>query len=271
MTPLAHSLTKLLIVKSKKPDDEFWMINKSTLRDKLTDSHFFETSQIIPMLYELARIEERDRESLSEQFQIYGFLPAPKTWLEWYHDGIGERVALLLEEKSENHADVTLFFRQAAQPIGIIKPMTCDIETPGGNYAFPPRLMDYARKYDQDAGGLAMQLMSTAHAMLTLINSPKIIGRRQHMPHVGLERKLTRQFGVGRFPLQAWTELSLHVAKPPEIDDGEPHEAHLTGRRALHFCRKHLRIRMGRLEYVSAHWRGDAALGIKQKRYNVCP
>lgn len=89
------------------------------------------------------------------------------------------------------------------------------------------------------------------------------------MPHRKVERELTKAFGLGKFPLRAWTELRLTVAKPAEIDDGESHEAHLTGRRALHFCRKHIRIRNGKLEYVSAHWRGDPALGIKQTRYKL--
>ena len=114
-------------------------------------------------------------------------------------------------------------------------------------------------------------LMAYAELAMILINSPHIIGRRQHMPHAGLERQLTRGLAGGKFPLHAWTEIKLQVAKPVEIDDGEPHEAHLTGRRALHFVRKHIRIRLGQLEYVSAHWRGDPSIGIKRSRYTVKP
>jgi hypothetical protein len=74
---------------------------------------------------------------------------------------------------------------------------------------------------------------------------------------------------VGTFPLRAWTEIVLEVTPPSEAGALDPGEAHLTGRRALHFCRQHLRIRGGRLELVKAHWRGDAAIGIKQSRYRV--
>jgi hypothetical protein len=35
---------------------------------------------------------------------------------------------------------------------------------------------------------------------------------------------------------------------------------------AVRFCRACLRIRNGALEYVSPHWRGDAAVGIKRTR-----
>jgi hypothetical protein len=72
---------------------------------------------------------------------------------------------------------------------------------------------------------------------------------------------------VGRFPLRAWTEIKLEVT-PPKYD-GTEHEAMLTGGKALHFCRAHLRIRLGRVELVSAHWRGDPSLGLKRTRYSL--
>lgn len=112
------------------------------------------------------------------------------------------------------------------------------------------------------------------YAALSVINTPRVIGRRQHMPHAGLQRKLAQARGmVGKFPLHAWTEIKLEVS-PPRLDrsaTGDPHEARLTGAKALHFCRCHLRVRLGQLELVSAHWRGDPALGMKQSRYKLLP
>ena len=106
------------------------------------------------------------------------------------------------------------------------------------------------------------------YGLLAIINTPRVIMRRQHMPHAGLQRALIASRRItGKYPLLAWQELQLKV-QPPDIDESD-HEAHLTGARALHFCRAHLRIRLGRLELVSAHWRGDPALGIKQTRYRV--
>ncbi|QPF81665.1 hypothetical protein IC762_17725 [Bradyrhizobium genosp. L] len=119
-------------------------------------------------------------------------------------------------------------------------------------------------------GGLAdllRRLNTLLVPLLAMINTPRIIGRCQHMPHAGLARDLRKRFGAGRFPLRAWTEIQLKVT-PPEQGEGEA-EAHLTGARALHFCRAHLRVRLGRLELVSSHWRGDPALGIKQSKYRL--
>lgn len=115
--------------------------------------------------------------------------------------------------------------------------------------------------------------MYVAYAILAIINSPRIVGRRTHRPHAGLQRALRRArgLGVGKFPLRGWTEIILEIT-PPQVDvSGRVHETRLTGRRALHFVRQHLRIRNGGLELVSAHWRGDAALGIKRSRYKVVP
>jgi hypothetical protein len=74
---------------------------------------------------------------------------------------------------------------------------------------------------------------------------------------------------VGTFPLRAWTEIKLEVCPPKWAGDLPENETHFTGTRALHFCRAHARIRLGRLEFVRAHWRGDPALGIKRSRYRL--
>jgi hypothetical protein len=137
----------------------------------------------------------------------------------------------------------------------------------GRFYTGQHAILDDGTKFDD------MELMARGRHMaaaLALINTPRIIGRRQHMPHQGMQRKIAAgKKMVGKFPLKAWTEIKLEVM-PPVIDGGQ-HEARLTGGKALHFCRAHLRIRMGHLERVSAHWRGDPSLGIKQTRYSVIP
>lgn len=76
---------------------------------------------------------------------------------------------------------------------------------------------------------------------------------------------------VGKFPLNAWTEIMLEMTPPPAPEGPSTCEVRLSGTKALHFCRAYLRLRLGRLELVSSHWRGDGALGIKQSRYVLTP
>ncbi len=110
----------------------------------------------------------------------------------------------------------------------------------------------------------------TYAATLSIINTPRIIGRHDHTPHVGMQKKIAAARGmIGRFKLREWTDIILEVT-PPRIDLAD-HGTRLTGGKALHFCRSHLRIRFGKLELVSSHWRGDSSLGIKQSRYVVVP
>lgn len=270
MTPLALVLSKELITTTKRRSD-FWRNNAETLRQALCDTHFFETTEIMPMIDNLFQMNITHNEAIRQSVSEFGFLPATKTWLEWNAPQFGGRMALLLEEISHSEHKITYFCRELCQHLG--ESNTKDYLTfrRGGDYYFSKELVSLSKEAGLTGEELIDWLIQSSQALLVIINSPKIIGRRQYMPHREIERRLTRQFGVGKFPLHAWTELRLHVAKPIEIDDGEPHEAHLTGRRALHFCRKHIRIRLGRLEYVSAHWRGDPAIGIKQSRYKVEP
>jgi len=109
------------------------------------------------------------------------------------------------------------------------------------------------------------------YATLALINTPRVIGRKQHNPNERIERdKLKRMKLVGQFPLRAWTEIVLRVAVNPTDHSGEPaQETQLTGERCLHYCRTYLRVRMGMLEYVEGHWRGNPALGMKRSRYRL--
>jgi hypothetical protein len=256
MTPLAAYLAKQLVARPKHREG-VWRDPKTIgdLRFALEDIHCFDITQCDELIFDFMQLYKRPDASAA-LFDKLGFLPAPKTWLEW-KDSNNNRVAMLIRQVPDidgmDRADTTAYCAEGLIRCGSISPSNGKIYV--------------ERKYSGDPS--IRKLVSFAVFVLPLINSPHIIGRRQFMPNVGLERRLTRGFGVGKFPLHAWTEIKLEVSKPFEIDDGEPHEAHLTGRRALHFCRKHIRIRRGQLEYVSAHWRGDPALGIKRSRYTV--
>jgi hypothetical protein len=110
-----------------------------------------------------------------------------------------------------------------------------------------------------------------SYALLGMINTPRIFQRIVHQPHSGLNRKMVAAKPLlGKFPLGAWTEILLKVPAPedgPKSVSGA--EGYLSGERALHWCRAHLRYRLGQWEIVSDHWRGNPAIGIKQSRYRL--
>lgn len=102
---------------------------------------------------------------------------------------------------------------------------------------------------------------------LDLINTPGLVGLKQHAPHRGLAKRLGG-LRSGRYPLHGWSEI---VLKHQTTLAGDAEQ--LTGvtyHKCLHFVRSHRRrYKDGRETVVVAHWRGDPALGIKRTRYKV--
>ncbi len=248
MTPLAHEIVKdsLLPVKQRRHSEAANIL-------KLGEGvHFFECSAIWEAALDLGRsmMERGYSETLA-------FLPAPRTCLE-FRPRDGRRVLILLDQCGHSArvlGATTIDDRRIGVHPWAIMPLQGNPSLQGGAVESRPTQV-------------GARLLAAIYGLLAMINTPRVILRRQHMPHRGLERHLVAQRGnVGKWPLHGWSELLLKV-RPPEVDDAD-HEAHLTGARALHFCRAHLRIKLGRLELVSAHWRGDPALGIKQTRYRL--
>lgn len=269
MTPLAHFITKQLTlpIKRRRFSDGCQMLKN------MSDIHCFECSEIMEAVRNIiSDMADRGGNSmvaaLKSMISETGFLPSPKTWIEFSVEGY--RLGFLLVADEDNcsakvfHAFAVRGKIEASASVSgyMTIPLINGVATIGGVCAGMPDLDE-----EQQAEWI-LQLI----VLLAFINTPRIIGRRTHMPHRGLERHLLAQRGlIGKFPLHAWTEIKLAVCDPKDASNEKSVEAHYTGERALHFCRAHLRLRMGRLEIVSAHWRGDGSLGIKQSRYNVVP
>ncbi len=234
MTPIAHAIAKqaTLPPNKRKP---IWLVDKKEFADPamfVSDIHCFECTEVADIACDLA-----DSGQLKKVGDDTAFLPAPRTWIE--HRGTEGRSAWLL---TENPFSFTVVLER------------------DGEFA--------VRRYDLFQKDTEHHLLAGfVLAMLAVINAPHIVNRNELPPHRGLERLWAKRYS--KFPLHAWHELKLNISKPMEIDDGEPHSDSIGGRRALHFCRAHLRIRLGHLEYVTSHWRGDAALGTKLTRYRM--
>jgi hypothetical protein len=262
MTPLAHAIA----VDSTLPLSKRRYGTLAKDIGLFDDLHFFDLTAVSDALNDLSA--KACQSFLDGKDGIY-FLPAPRSMFEWRDLTSGFRMAAIVSEKEDKFADVTLLLCTSKNDIRHSGGAVMKIGLHGST--------DRCWKVFQSAmeRGFSLEasdsLASGIYAMLAMINTPRVIGRRTHMPHAGLQRKLAAARGsVGKFPLRAWTEIVLEV-RPPDFEDGEARGAWLSGRKALHFVRCHLRIRRGKLvpELVTAHWRGDAALGIKQSRYRL--
>lgn len=257
MTPLAQDFTNdLLLMKHKRRWDD------GGLGLGVSSFHFFETTAVYDAAIDLA--VKFNRVGIPGNL---AFLPADQTWIEWKSPQ-GPRTAILLERDGD---EARVRFACADRDRGIITPSPIKVPLSGNAGPMDVFTVSGAAVKKQEAHDFAVRRAYLAYAFLAMINTPRVIGRRQHMPHRGLERRLVAERGmVGKFPLRAWTEIVLEV-QPPQIDESQPREAHFTGAKALHFVRCHLRLVNGALSLVSPHWRGDPALGIKQTRYSVVP
>lgn len=291
MTPLARVIAKQnLEPRSRRPEGD-----ECDLYKKMDDIHCFDVTQVLDLVEDLAWKIVIGETCIGE----LSFLPARKTWIEWsrtsnfpqpthYLPGLHcspvgrdcTQGTLLVGATGKD--DVTVFEAQACGPLynawtGDFGLRLNSSERPQDYFGLTWAGKESIAKCEtftqgnilhDDAKWYAAMLM----ASLALINSPKVIGRRTHAPHRGLERDLIqRRAVVGRFPLRAWTEIILAVGPPTAAADDAPDETHLTGNRCLHFVRRHVRVIGGRVTYVREHWRGDAALGIKRSRYIMKP
>lgn len=258
MTPLAHALATQLTL----PKKERKIIDNGGAIKHVTGAICFEVTEIAELAFDLSKMQSVQH--FVDDSLI--FLPSDVTWLEFRDEEIG-RVGWMLRNLNEKEWWTNKAFdviEVCTDANGVI----CTSEKAIIN-------VDHDGKFGwaepEEAKLSFAPMVGWICAVLAMINTPRLIGRRQHMPHAGLQRKLARAMGMtGKFPLRAWTEIKLEVG-PPKLDDGGEHEGRLTGAKALHFCRAHLRVRLGKVEIVRGHWRGDASLGIKRSRYTLVP
>lgn len=219
-----------------------------------SDCHCFEVTEVRPLMVDLAKNAEW---RVSNDQHI--FLPSPITWIEWKTNN-GRNAGKL---ESDGPKLTLSFYYDNGKVFGAREDINIFRHPDDGRLQ-----IGISKDLDDDDRIECLSFSRLFLAALALINTPRIISQRQHMPHAGLQRQIAASKKmVGRFPLRAWTEIVLEVHRPKTHE--ADHDTHLSGGKALHFCRAHLRIKRGRVEFVSHHWRGDPSIGIKRSRYKV--
>ncbi|WP_153003941.1 hypothetical protein, partial [Aureimonas ureilytica] len=158
------------------------MEDQAGLLSKMSDIHCFEITEVLALTREMAA--QMPAYGLGETSQ---FLPAPRTWVE-YREG-GKRYGMLLED-----AENASFRATMAEGWGSVGPLLAF-----DRGWFHPRLYRASSFPGLLAAARSLAQMECSvefiFAALALINAPRIVGRRQHMPHRGLEAKLVRRLG----------------------------------------------------------------------------
>lgn len=261
MTPLALRILR----DSLLPPRSRLFRDRAGVLSRMLDMHCFEVTDA----FEIAGYLGRDIvNSDTAPVEILGFLPAPVTWLEWRCND-GSRRAVLLEcfEGAPGIAAVNFCGSTSDRGGMASHPYQGGLVLAPSDFSGEfPAAIDIESETDEQRKGWIAQL----YGLLAMINTPRLIGRNLHNPNRGLEKRLAHHHGrTGYFPLHAWTEIVLGPDLFVDLSREPETEARLSGHRARHFVRAHLRIRCGHVEFVRSHWRGDAALGIRNSRYRL--
>lgn len=291
MSPLAKYVAELSV--NNRP---WWLGNKydKMLAPFPNDVKCFELSQVS----ELADVLAAQAQASGNIAEARAFLPAPVTWIEHrgtYQGGSMVSAYLLVQRDAASASCVSIVGMDikggtAVVPLPLAPLPLLGTSDPDG-WAIESTLAQQALfsdnplkvdmtgrsfadrtvKYDGSHTDWSQQLADEQsraywlYSALSLINSPNIIHKTEHKASAKLGKRL-----AGRdqkpFQLLPWHEIHLDVTT--EREDGNGGER-LTGPKALHFCRQYIRIRLGKLERVRAHWRGDPSLGIAQGTYKV--
>jgi hypothetical protein len=266
MTPLAHRIVKELTL----PKSDRTFVDRCGLLGEMQDIHCFDLSEVQPLLQDLGmNLHNKAVDAGVSYPSELAFLPAPRTWLEMKMPG-GWTVGALLIDRGDDYADVywSIWSSSAflsASGVGLF-PLGVNAPCVGS----PVKWVGPKDFVSDSTGNLVWLAM--LYAALAMINTPRVIGRRQHAPHRGLVKSLAKSGGgPGKFPLNAWTEIVLRVTPPVDYSGDPPVRGNYTGEQARHFVRTHLRLWAGTLILITGHYRGNIERGFRQSRYKLKP
>lgn len=199
----------------------------------------------------------------------YLFLPAERVWIEWHDDRVifpgAGRMGVLLEAVHTFRPDMpySLTMGRASLYLPGAPGSPVPFRQVGGMFDFPTegsalRFKDVAgfEGVDEDIAG------AWVCAALCLINTPRIADVRPH-DHSKLNRARLRK---GKPPVLDWGEVHIRI-DAGALGRGDQRSP--TEQRAQHHVRTHLRIRLGAVELVRPHWRGDPQYGVRLHRHVV--
>lgn len=214
------------------------------------------------------------------------FAPAGATWIEWRGATAGgapsERHGFLLRgahrDGGTRHADgsivagTTSYVFDIARPDGSRAPFALQFRH---DFCGPQTILTplvgggiiHEMLRRQGAGEIAeridaVRLGDFLAATCALIAAPRLT----HLTDHDMSRVNKARLRQGRPALLAWSEVTLNLDDAPHAGSGDA--AGGSGV-ALHHVRAHLRLKLGRVETVRPHWRGDAVRGIVLQRHRV--
>lgn len=248
MTPLANMIVKHVFV---RPLTDFHSVDgKDAMLGaalQLLASQIFDCSKVIGLADEFA--QQHYPHHIDNKLM---FLPSDYCWFEWV-DGRGARHAIDVCKSYRSEGEVAARF------------VHFDLNPERGMLGLsppPPRpgfVFGKTHHFSLDAAANWAGAPILA-GLLTIVNQPSGIERARREVNTKTARAVFRK--LGKVELRPWHILK--IGGPVGTGTGGGHSS---GRKCYHFVRAHFRQANG--QFVRAHFRGDPALGIGRKTYEV--
>ena len=202
----------------------------------------------------------------------YLFWPNHRCWLEidFFWDERKYRTGLLFLGLNGSLSLGTAFFycsvtrAVADAPTHYKCALDCDLARDANPFLLIDTGAALSGKVTEKALLVALFAKQIALAALALLSSPRHCIRRP----IDFTRLNRRRQAKGKWPFHAYHEVRIRIEAPAATvgqANGKSRE------RALHWVRAHLRLRLGKVEFVHPHWRGNAELGIRRPAYVITP
>lgn len=202
----------------------------------------------------------------------YIFLPDHITWIEWRGGSSGHdrspRHGLLLVGEGDGKARLSIgcgayvfdSLVPGQQDMVLHEPIVFDIH----DFIFKKVTVPGEATRPEDYKEVA-RLGRFLVCVLALINTPRV----SQIIHHNIDEKLNRsRLKRGKVPLLSWRDVTI---KPDAgwVSPNKTHEEGATGERRRHRVRTFMRLRLGKVEIVGPHWRGNREKGYVQHRHVV--
>ncbi len=170
-------------------------------------------------------------------------LPAPLAWLEL--TVAGERVGVLFQTEGEAMRQARCIVARKAVNEPALHISTALIDMDGGGF-----------------DGLASYIGDAFIGAIAMLATPALCTKRP----VNLEKLNKSRARSGKPPLFSHDIMTIDLGRPSEAKAKYSGDGHT---RPHHFCRAFLRFRLGKMEMVRPHWRGNAAVGVRAPNFRV--
>jgi hypothetical protein len=300
MTPLAQHIVREFLRDRKT--NKFKVADYNLPELLLDDCHCYDVTEVVELGKEMM-LAKKDKEKLKQEklkrekrliepteesikktksiTELTYFSPSSKTWIEFNtirHDRKDLRVGFFITNETWNKTKLTndeficvTYNLEVPIPILFMSKYR-DINTWA---LYDSNNKEWIFKIEDETNRFFMNFcVSHIAASFLMINSPKVIARDIQPFHAGLRKDLSKYVpSQGRSKhLNEWHVIKLEVFKDgKEKHYSDDENKTLRGKMAYHYVRNFTRIRLGKLELVREHFRGDATIGTSKSYYNVTP